>query len=54
MKTDEVLDLTGLHKSDLSRLRAFNIKRFTIDRIIGFLDKLGLSTSIKVSPKRAS
>lgn len=54
MKTDDVLLKTGLHKSDLSRLRSLSIDRFTIDRIIGFLDLLGFSTKIDVEPREAS
>lgn len=54
MKTEEVLNITGLHKSDFSRLRSMNIQRFTIDRMIGLLASLGYSTKINVKPKRAS
>lgn len=54
MKTHDVLAATGLDKSDLSRLRAMNVERFTIDRIIGLLDALGFSTKIDVTPKKAS
>ena len=54
MENNEVLKITGLDKSDLSRLKALNIKRFSIDRIIILLDKLGLSTKIDVKPKKAS
>lgn len=54
MSTDEILILTGLHKSDLSRMRAMNVSRFTIDRIIGLLGDLGFSTKIDVKPKKAS
>jgi hypothetical protein len=43
MPTDEVLAKTGLHKSDLSRLRTFSLSRFTIDRIITLLDVLGVA-----------
>ena len=50
METGEILLATGLHKSDLSRLRAMNVNRFTIDRIIGLLDSLGFSTKIDVTP----
>jgi predicted XRE-type DNA-binding protein len=53
MPTDEVLAKTGLHKSDLSRLRTFSLSRFTIDRIITLLDALGYTTSIKVKVKAA-
>jgi predicted XRE-type DNA-binding protein len=54
MTTNEILTLAGLDKSDLSRLRPLNVERFTIDRIISYLDALGFSTSIDVMPKRAS
>jgi|SaaInlStandDraft_2_1057019.scaffolds.fasta_scaffold238810_2 hypothetical protein len=54
MSTDDVLSATGLHKSDLSRLRALNVSRFTIDRIVGFLDVLGFSTKIDVERREAS
>jgi predicted XRE-type DNA-binding protein len=54
MSSEEIISATGLDKSDLSRLRALNIDRFTIDRIISFLDALGFSTNIDVKPKRAS
>ena len=54
MATNEILDLTGLHKSDLSRLRTFGMDRFTIDRLIGLLDSLGYVTKIDVKRKRAS
>ncbi len=54
METREIISITGLHKSDLSRLRALNTTRFTIDRIVGFLDILGFSTSFKVKPKKVS
>jgi len=54
MSTEEVLSTTSLHKSDLSRLKALNVSRFTIDRIIGLLDDLGLSTKIDVEPREAS
>ena len=51
IETEEVLHRTGLHKSDYSRLKTLNISRFSIDRIIGFLDSLGYSTSVNVKPK---
>ncbi|OFZ46204.1 MAG: hypothetical protein A2381_11330 [Bdellovibrionales bacterium RIFOXYB1_FULL_37_110] len=54
MKTDQVLFLTGLDKSDLSRLRSFNTERFTIDKIVGLIDALGFSTSVKVKLKKVS
>lgn len=54
MNTDDVLTATGLDKSDLSRLKAFNVSRFTIDRIIGILDTMGLSIKVAIEPKEAS
>ena len=54
MKTHDILAAIGLDKSDLSRLRAMNVERFTIDRIIVLLDALGFSTKIDVTPKKAS
>lgn len=54
METADILSITGLDKSDFSRLNALSFDRFTIDRIVGFLDRLGYSTSIKVKPKQVS
>ena len=54
MKTEDILATTGLDKSDLSRLRAINISRFSIDRIINLLDLLGFSANIDIQPKEAS
>ncbi len=54
MDTAEILSATGLHKSDLSRLRAMSVQRFTIDRIVRILDSLGFSTSVNVEVKEAS
>ena len=48
METSEVLSLTGLDKSDLSRLRSFSLARFSIDRIVNLLDVLGFSTEVEV------
>ena len=53
MENNEVLKITGLDKSDLSRLKSLSIKRFSIERIINLLDQLGLATKIDVKPKRA-
>lgn len=54
MDTSEILDVTGLHKSDLSRIRSLNLGRFTIDRLVSLLDSLGYSTKLNVKPKKAS
>jgi hypothetical protein len=55
MENTEVMSVTGLHKSDLSRLRCLNIERFTIDRIIEILNSLGFSAKLTIEPsKKAS
>ncbi|MBH46950.1 MAG: XRE family transcriptional regulator [Halobacteriovorax sp.] len=46
--TDKTQELTGLHKADLSRVRVMDLKRFTIDRLIGIATDLGLEVSIKI------
>ncbi|HXH73919.1 MAG TPA: XRE family transcriptional regulator [Bacteriovoracaceae bacterium] len=50
METSTILEQTGLDKSDLSRLRTFNLDRFSIDRIIGLLNNLGFSTKVSIVP----
>lgn len=52
MENNEVLEITGLDKSDLSRLKSLSIKRFSIEKIINLLDHLGLATKIDVKPKK--
>lgn len=52
MDTAEVLRKTGLHKSDYSRLRCTDVRRFTIDRVIGLLDALGYAMTFEVKPKK--
>lgn len=54
MPSEEIISLTGIHKADLSRLRSMNVKRFTIDKIVGLLDDLGFSTKVDVERKQAS
>lgn len=51
MTTDEIILRTGIHKSDLSRIRTSNIKRYTVDKMILLLDLLGFSTKIEVKKK---
>ena len=48
MSTQEILDVTHLHKSDLSRLRSLSVARFSTDRIVGILDSLGFSVAADV------
>ena len=54
MDTKEILRITRLHKSDLSRLKSLSIARFTLDRIVGLFDSLGLSLAVDIRPKKAS
>lgn len=54
METDAILEATGLHKSDLSRLRTFGLDRFSIDRLITLLNSLGYTTVLNVKPKKVS
>ena len=53
--TSEVLAITGLHKSDYSRLKTITgARRFSIDKIIGFLFDLGLVPIVKVKKQNSS
>ncbi len=54
MTSSEISAKTGLHKSDISRLKILNVDRFTIDRIISILDSLGYVTTFKIKNKKAS
>lgn len=54
MSSEEIIQATGLHKSDLSRIRALNLSRFTIDRILGYLDSVGYVAKVKVKKKNVS
>ena len=54
MTSEEILLKTGLHKSDLSRLRALSLKRFSIDRMISILDSLGFRATFNIKAKKAS
>lgn len=48
MENSDILEKTGLDKSDLSRLRSLDIKRFSVDRIIKILNDLGFSAEISI------
>ena len=48
METQEILFLTGLDKSDLSRIRISNFERFSIDRLLGLFGKLGYKAQISI------
>ena len=52
MSVEEIIEITKLDKSDVSRLRTFGIHRFTIDRLIGILEMLGVSTEMSFKPKK--
>lgn len=54
LETQEVLDKTGLHKADLSRLKSMSLERFSIDRLIGIISKLGFVAEIRLIRKKAS
>jgi predicted XRE-type DNA-binding protein len=54
MTVEEIIEMTKLDKSDVSRLRTFGIHRFTIDRLIGILETLGVSTEMSFKPKKRS
>lgn len=51
MSSEEIILKTGIHKSDLSRIRGASIERYTIDKLINILDKLGFSTTVEVKRK---
>lgn len=54
MSNKEIIEKTKIDKSDLSRIRALNIKRYSIDRLIGILIDLGFKANFSITPKLAS
>lgn len=50
METNEILDLTGLDKSDLSRIRISDYSRFSIDRIIKIFNRLEFKAKVSIVP----
>lgn len=54
MSPSEISTKTGLHKSDISRLKILNVDRFSIDRIVTILDSLGYIMTFKIISKKAS
>jgi predicted XRE-type DNA-binding protein len=44
---------TGIAAADFSRIRNADLKRFTVDRLIGIINRLGSSVEVKVSVRRA-
>lgn len=51
MTSAEVLALTGMDNSDLSRIKALNLDRYTIDRLVEFIDSLGFISRISIQKK---
>ncbi|MBC85604.1 MAG: hypothetical protein CL677_00375 [Bdellovibrionaceae bacterium] len=52
MSSAEFIEKSKIDKSDLSRMRALDLERFTIDRVLNYIERLGLTTKkskIKVS-----
>jgi predicted XRE-type DNA-binding protein len=47
LNTKEILEKTGLHRSDLSRLRCTSVERFSIDRLVGIIYSVGISLSVR-------
>ncbi len=54
MTPKEISEITGLNKSDISRLRTTNVERFSIDKLVDLLDILGCSVKISFKSKKAS
>jgi hypothetical protein len=50
LETQEILDLTGLDKADLSRIRISDYTRFSIDRILGLFNRLGFKANVSIVP----
>ena len=48
MDTQTALDRAGLHKVDLSRIKVGSVDRFSLDRLVGLLKKLGYTAKVKV------
>lgn len=51
METQEIISITGLDKSDLSRLRVSSFERFSIDRLIKIFDQLGFQANFSLTKK---
>jgi len=45
-------ELTGFAAADFSRVRQAKLQRFTLDRLVAMLGKLGQEVSIEVTPRR--
>ena len=51
METQEIISITCLDKSDLSRLRVSSFERFSIDRLIKIFDQLGFQANFSLTKK---
>jgi predicted XRE-type DNA-binding protein len=47
-------DRTGIAAADFSRIRNANLARFTVDRLISILNRLGSRVEIKIRVRRAA
>lgn len=54
MNREEAIEKSGLDNADVSRLLCGGFARFSIDRIIGIIFKLGYNPEITVKKKKAS
>jgi len=52
LTTEEIVEKTGLNRSDISRIRIQSIKRFSLDRLVKILCQLGKSVSLTVKDKK--
>lgn len=47
-------NLTGIAAADFSRIRNANLARFTVDRLLSILNRLGSRVEIKLRVRRAA
>lgn len=47
-------DRTGIAAADFSRIRNANLARFTVDRLMSILNRLGSRVEVKVRVRRAA
>ena len=45
---------TGIAAADFSRIRSADLGRFTLDRLVGIINRLGSRVEVKVKVKRAT
>jgi predicted XRE-type DNA-binding protein len=54
MDIDEALAKTGLNRADFSRITRQHIQRFSTDRLLKVLFRLGQTVSVTVKPKKVA